>query len=392
VHGEDVRTLLVEASQRGEQIPLEHVITIVMAAASGLHHAHEQRGADGTPLHIVHRDVSPANILVGYDGAVKVADFGIALAAHRAEQTQSGVLKGKVAYMSPEQCNCDPVDRRSDVFSLGIVLYELVTVRPCFTGDNDFMTMSSIVNGKIDRPSEFRKDISPQLEAIIMKALARKAEDRYQTADELRMALEQYATDASLRTSTTSLADYMKTQFGSKALPWQAEDEEPEISMLGSDDAVAATDDDDDDLSVPVDASVKTTMPLRSLDMRPPAEIVVGNTPKSIRVDHRSQLQRKPRFIAARSRKLWLAGSVLAVVIAGLSLILVSTGGGKPMPRASIAPVARPTAPQPIERTVIHQEQPAAAPAPSTPAKKGKRTKRSTTTQKKWDPDALFPQ
>src|SRR5262245_16723329 len=154
VHGEDVRALLVEANRRDIGIPLEHVITIVTGAAAGLHHAHEQRGLDGAPLHIVHRDVSPANILVGYDGAVKVADFGIALASHRAEQTQSGVLKGKVAYMSPEQCNCDPVDRRSDVFSLGIVLYELATLLPCFTGDNDFMTMSAIVNGKITPPSK----------------------------------------------------------------------------------------------------------------------------------------------------------------------------------------------------------------------------------------------
>src|SRR5690606_21960723 len=132
VHGEDARALLVNASERGHQIPLEHVITIVTGAAAGLHHAHEQRGPDRAPLHIVHRDVSPANILVGFDGSVKVADFGIALAAHRAEQTQSGVLKGKVAYMSPEQCNCERVDRRSDVFSLGIVLYELATVHPCF--------------------------------------------------------------------------------------------------------------------------------------------------------------------------------------------------------------------------------------------------------------------
>src|SRR5690606_14161251 len=193
---------------------------------------HEQRGMDGTPLHIVHRDVSPANILVGYDGAVKVADFGIALAAHRAEHTQSGVLKGKVAYMSPEQCNCDPVDRRSDVFSLGIVLYELVTVRPCFAGDNDFMTMSAIVGGKVEPPSVFRKDLPPELEAIIMKALALSPADRYQTADELRVALEELAAARKLRTSTTALADYMKSKFGMKPLPWQEDDDdEPEIDV-----------------------------------------------------------------------------------------------------------------------------------------------------------------
>src|SRR5688572_6299744 len=221
VHGEDARTLLIEASQRGQQIPIEHIVTIVTGAAAGLHHAHEQRGPDGQPFNIVHRDVSPANILVGYDGAVKVADFGIALATHRAEQTQSGVLKGKVAYMSPEQCNCEPVDRRSDVFSLGIVLYELATVRPCFAGDNDFMTMSSIVNGRIERPSLHRKDLPAELEAIIMKALAKSAADRYQSADEMRRALEDFAAAAGLRNSTTALADYMKQRFGTKALPWQ---------------------------------------------------------------------------------------------------------------------------------------------------------------------------
>ncbi len=440
VHGEDARTLLVEASQRGELIPLEHVVTIIMAAAAGLHHAHEQRGMDGVPLHIVHRDVSPANILVGYDGSVKVADFGIALAAHRAEQTQSGVLKGKVAYMSPEQCNCDPVDRRSDVFSLGIVLYELATVRPCFAGDNDFMTMSAIVGGKVDRPSDHRKDLPPQLEAIILKALARKASDRYQSADELRLALEQFAAEMQLRTSTTALADYMKQQFGTKALPWQDDsDDEPEIEMtrpltqervsprastpppgrgparptlplrpVQGDLAVPSMGgaEDDDDLSVPVAAEGgrRPTLSMGSLDMRPPAAFVVGHTPKSRRMDRRAVLRH------ARQRKLWLAGSALAVLIAGLSLILVSTGSDNATPRASAAPAPRPhvTAPAPLERPTV--TKPAVTkPAATTPAleaeaeapaaKKSRRSKRDASKPeskqapaKKWDPDSLFPQ
>jgi serine/threonine protein kinase len=428
VHGEDARTLLVEASKRGEQIPLEHVVTIIMAAASGLHHAHEQRGMDGTPLHIVHRDVSPANILVGYDGAVKVADFGIALAAHRAEQTQSGVLKGKVAYMSPEQCNCDPVDCRSDVFSLGIVLYELTTVRPCFAGDNDFMTMSAIVGGKVDKPGKYRKDLPPELEAIVLKALARKASDRYQSADELRRALEEFAANAMLRTSTTALADYMKAQFGTKALPWQEDDGEPEIELTtevaparrltpaprvtparGSvsprasspkptvplrpvttgDDLAIPSLTDDEDLSVPVAETRTPTLEMVSLDVRPPAQFVVGHTPISKRIDHR-------RLIAAqRQRRLWLAGSAIAVVIAALSLILVSAGTDKPTPRASAAPAMRSVAPQPLERPTVapHAVDPAVETA--APAKKSsKRSKKEAkpAPAKKWDPDALFPQ
>jgi serine/threonine protein kinase len=427
VHGEDARTLLVEASQRGETIPLEHVVTIIMAAAAGLHHAHEQRGMDGSPLHIVHRDVSPANILVGYDGAVKVADFGIALAAHRAEQTQSGVLKGKVAYMSPEQCNCDPVDRRSDVFSLGIVLYELATVRPCFAGDNDFMTMSAIVGGKIDKPSSHRKDLPPKLEAIILKALARKASDRYQSADELRIALEAFAAEMQLRTSTSALADYMKKQFGTKALPWQEEDDEPEIEMTRpptqervasrptprptlplrplttSDDLAIPASTDDDDLSVPVAGESRNpTLTMGSIDTRPPASFVVGHTPKSRRIDRRVVLRQ------ARQRKLWLAGSAIAVLIAGLSLILVSTGSDSATPRASAAPSrSHNAAPQPLEKPTVatpaaEAAGEAAAPAPA--KKSSRRAKKDTpkaepkaetakqAPAKKWDPDALFPQ
>jgi eukaryotic-like serine/threonine-protein kinase len=280
VHGEDVRSLLVDASDRGKTIPLEHVITIVTGAAAGLHHAHEQRGADRAPLHIVHRDVSPANILVGFDGSVKVADFGIALAAHRSEHTQSGVLKGKVAYMSPEQCNCERLDRRSDVFSLGIVLYELATVHPCFHGDNDFMTMTSIVAGTFVPPSHLNATVTPELEAIIVKALARDPAARYQTADELRLALEHYATSAGLRSSTTALADYMTQQFGTRALPWlddtARDDDEEElaisIEISGAGEARSTIETSsvivDDALAIPVTGTprpVKPTLPLRTL-------------------------------------------------------------------------------------------------------------------------------
>src|SRR5690606_32562218 len=157
--------------------------------------AHEQLGPDRKPLGLVHRDVTPANILVGYDGHVKVVDFGIAKAAARThEATQAGTLKGKASYMPPEQCTGkSPVDRRSDVFALGIVLYELATARRLCKAENDFLTMSAIVAGKITPPHTYRSDLPPELAAIIMKALALAPEDRYQTADEMREALEQFA-------------------------------------------------------------------------------------------------------------------------------------------------------------------------------------------------------
>lgn len=220
VHGEDLRTLLARLSSRNEQAPVEHVVAIIASVAAALHHAHERVGPDNKPLGIVHRDVTPANILVAYDGNVKVADFGIAKATIQTVKTQAGALKGKVPYMSPEQCTGKIVDRRSDVFALGIVLYELVTVRRLFKGINEFETMSAIVDGDIPRPSKFREDLPMPLEEIILKALARKPADRYQSADAMRYALERFGETAGLRTSPSSLAAYLKQLFGERLEPW----------------------------------------------------------------------------------------------------------------------------------------------------------------------------
>ncbi|MBA3541969.1 MAG: serine/threonine protein kinase, partial [Deltaproteobacteria bacterium] len=200
VHGEDLRKVLAHLNKADAQMPIPLVVSIVASAAAALHHAHEQRGPDRKPLGIVHRDVSPANILVGYDGSVKGCDFGIAKAVMRTAETQAGMLKGKVAYMAPEHCTGQTVDRRSDVFALGIVLYELATVRRLFKGDNDFLTMSAIVQGKVPSPRLHRSDLPPDIETIILKALARDPADRYQTAEQMRMALDAYATRAKIAT------------------------------------------------------------------------------------------------------------------------------------------------------------------------------------------------
>ncbi|HTL35112.1 MAG TPA: serine/threonine-protein kinase [Kofleriaceae bacterium] len=221
VHGEDLRKVLLEVNRRDDLVPIMEVIAIACAAAAGLHHAHEKRGPNRELLGIVHRDVSPANILVGYDGTVKVADFGIAKAALRQMETRSGTLKGKVSYMSPEQISGKQLDRRSDVFALGIVLYELTTARRLYKGDNDFLVMTAIVQGEIPRPSLLRPELPRALEDIIMKALATNPGARYQTADELRCALEDYASSVGMRHSPKSIADYMKTLFGQRQEPWK---------------------------------------------------------------------------------------------------------------------------------------------------------------------------
>ena len=222
VHGEDLRRLLARAHERSEQVPLPHVIAIALAAAIGLHAAHEQKGSDGKSLEIIHRDVSPANILLGYDGSVKVVDFGIARSTFRTAQTQTHMLRGKAPYMSPEQCSGKKLDRRSDVFSLGIVLYELATCRRLFKASNEYLTMAAIVACQIPPPSSRRADLPASLEELILRALAREPATRYQTAHELIEALEAVSVELGLRSTPSALAAYVKQLFGERPEPWTA--------------------------------------------------------------------------------------------------------------------------------------------------------------------------
>jgi len=220
VHGQDLRALLAKAGSQGTRVPLELALTTVAGAASGLNHAHERRGADGVPLGIVHRDVSPSNIMIGYDGSVKLLDFGIAKATARSIETQSGIIKGKFAYMSPEQCRGRDVDRRSDVFSLGIILYEISTQHRCFRADSDFDTMHRIVTGDVVRPTRLVQGYPQALEAIVLKALAVDANQRYQSAGFLLEAIESYAVSARMSLSTMGLGRFMRDMFGEVSEPW----------------------------------------------------------------------------------------------------------------------------------------------------------------------------
>jgi serine/threonine protein kinase len=153
VHGADLRELLQAAAKAGRTIPFEVSLSIIAGAAAGLDHAHRRCDPDGKPLRLVHRDVSLSNIMVGHDGAVKVVDFGIASTAVQTVHTSPGVVRGKASYMSPEQCLGDEVDHRTDIFALGIVLYELTTGARCFAGKSDFERMLSVVRGEYHAPT-----------------------------------------------------------------------------------------------------------------------------------------------------------------------------------------------------------------------------------------------
>jgi serine/threonine-protein kinase len=190
VEGESVGGIMRRLWSHGEKLDYALAAHIIAEACSGLHAAHELRDPDGSPREVVHRDVSPQNVMVTYAGEVKVLDFGIAKAADRATRTETGQLKGKFEYMSPEQCRGKPLDRRSDIFSLGILLYELSVGRRLFRrADAPLATFQAICESPIPSPRETCSDYPEDLEAVCRKALARRPEDRYATALEMRRDL-----------------------------------------------------------------------------------------------------------------------------------------------------------------------------------------------------------
>ncbi|MBX7082423.1 MAG: serine/threonine protein kinase [Nannocystaceae bacterium] len=227
VHGRDLRAI-VRAAPPGP-LPLPVALSIVMPAAAGLHHAHERRGPDGAPQQLVHRDVSPSNLLVTYDGVVKLVDFGIARAEARSKATQAGVVKGKRGYMSPEQCRGDAVDRRSDVFGLGTLLWELTVGQRLFVGDNDYAVMSKIVFGMVPDPRQLVPGYPDALAEIVMRALQRDPSGRQDTAEALALELEAFVHASHLRAGHHVLADFMRGLFGDEPYPTFGGARTPEI-------------------------------------------------------------------------------------------------------------------------------------------------------------------
>jgi serine/threonine protein kinase len=189
VDGVTLADVLRALGQQQKMLPVEVAVSIAAQAADGLHGAHESTDPHGRPLGLVHRDVSPSNILLSSRGHVKIIDFGIARAAGRLTHTEQGALKGKLAYMTPEQLLGQAVDRRSDIFALGIVLWEMLTMRRLFYGTNQAKVMARIRQAEVDPPSKYRPEITPALDEAVLMALARNRDERIQTAYAFRRAV-----------------------------------------------------------------------------------------------------------------------------------------------------------------------------------------------------------
>ncbi len=220
VSGHDLRALWDKtretAKDNGETVrglPIGMACHIVKKLAEGLDFAHRRRDNKGRPLGIIHRDVSPQNILISYEGDLKIIDFGIAKAANRIVKTQTGILKGKFAYMAPEQARGEPIDHRSDIFAIGVVLYELLTGERAFKGDTDFALLEKVRRVDVIPPKQLRPDLPRELERIVMKALGKEASDRYAWASVLASDLDRFLSDQGTSTSRDELGAFLRRTF-----------------------------------------------------------------------------------------------------------------------------------------------------------------------------------
>jgi serine/threonine-protein kinase len=218
VQGEDLRSIVRQLKSRNAiEFPMEHALSIVLGVCAGLAYAHEKRDLNGAPLNIVHRDVSPQNVIVTFSGDVKVVDFGIAKSdARPGEDTESGRLKGKVPYMSPEQARGEGVDWRGDIFAVGVILFELTTGRRLFKTASEYETLKLICDREYPLPSSVRPGYPPALEAIVMRALTKSREERWQSAREMQEALEEFVRQDRIGASRTSLSKFMELLFEEK--------------------------------------------------------------------------------------------------------------------------------------------------------------------------------
>ncbi len=213
VHGLALRDVVVHAIESNNTMPLALKCRVIADAAAALDFAHQAKTPAGQPLDLIHRDVSPQNILIGFNGAVKLIDFGVAKAANKLVRTATGIIKGKYAYMSPEQAYGKQLDGRSDVFGLGTVFWEILCTDRLFKRDNETETLQAVVGAEIRPPSQMERTVPKTLDAVVLKALSRELPDRYQSAAAFQKAIDQWLVRQRLPSTNAHLAAFMRQLF-----------------------------------------------------------------------------------------------------------------------------------------------------------------------------------
>jgi serine/threonine protein kinase len=315
LRGRDTRRIVQGLARAGQKLPLEIAIAAAIGIATGLHYVHERLDKNGNPLGLVHRDVSPQNIFLTTSGGVKLVDFGVAKAVHRVSDTLSGTIKGKVTYMSPEQVRADRLDRRSDIFSLSIVLWELTVGRRLFEGVSEAMVMNAIEKLDAPRPSQMAPRYPADLERIVMKGLSRHRGPRYQTAEEMRVDLEAYAREQKLDISAKRVAAFVRS------LPVEADDGAPTAAQIEWERALRRA-------QAPGARPSPTSMPT--------------STPSPVEPEPAVRSVKKIAWVAALGL---LAGA--GVGVAWYSAHERSSGGGPAAAAPTVSPAPAPAIPEP---------------------------------------------
>lgn len=405
VHGCSLRSLMqTEKPGVVRDVPLPTALGIVIDVARGLHDAHELTDERGSPLGLVHRDVSPGNVLLGSDGAVKVSDFGIAKETR--VSTLSGTLHGTVTYMAPEQCRGHAFDRRADLFSVGVILWELVTRTRLFLADNDVASLHRVLSADVTRPRKLRPEISPALEEIVMMALAHDPERRFATARTLADALEALAASEGYVVGARRLASTVEEAVGARDAPWIASTTVAEMAVMSEppDPPPAASDGSliavIESLRAEPDAADSVpTFGLIDERGKGTEEGWLPTLPPQSTTEHVHPAPQR-----SRSRLAWIiGGGVTAGLISGVfAMVLGGRHAARPMPTATPANAAAPGQIQPAAPVatagpaaaavapVVDSAQAVPPPAPpeAPPAGSGAATTEPTVAEPTIDPNA----
>lgn len=397
VQGESLSRLVKNARKLDEHMPPGHVSAVISGMLHGLHAAHEAKSERREPLNIVHRDISPQNVLIGTDGTARVLDFGVAKAAMRSQSTRDGQMKGKLSYMSPEQLNGKPVDRRTDLFAAGVVLWEALTGKRLFEGADAGEIFAKLLSGEIPEPKTVVEGISDAMNTVVMKALERDPDRRYQTARDFAIDLENSMQASSAR-HVGEWVERMagvdldrRAQLVAEVEAFSATPED--IEKLDGDEGIEAYDEIPEQQSV---SAVKSVVGPRPRLLPPPptpprrrigpdgedlsAASVASSTTSQVSSLVVSQVSSATHSAPAR-RTLWIGGIAACVGGGVLAFLLFGRPGPQPgpvaapaaqapAPPAAVAPLAPPAAvaPRPASptETVRVEDLPPAAPDEAT--------------------------
>jgi serine/threonine protein kinase len=360
VDGEALSVLHRTLKKKNDRVPTGILLRILADVCGGLHAAHDLRGDDGQLLNVVHRDVSPQNILLGMKGVAKLIDFGIAKARDRiAGDTNTGTVKGKVRYMAPEQAVGATVDRRADIWSVGAILYHLISGKPPYDGENDVQTLLALTSGRL--PAPLAPTVHPAIVAIVKRTLVAAPEQRFASAAELQQAIEDAIFETKLQTSTAAVATFLQEHVGPRAVKRReaislgikaAADREKYAALMRSNVHVASSPDTD---------AARRIVSLVPPDIHSSVSKQISGTLGSAAID----LSRRQ----GHSRTVAMTGALMGVtvVVAGLIWIGVHAASSPPVSGSANVPPAKATPNAGISAALHQAAETAALPAVAAP-------------------------